>query len=502
MWSLTIRSAAGEPTEYQVKAGRNTIGRSPENDISLTESSASRMHAELQYHPAVNALFLRDLESTNGTYVNRERVSGTFSLQSGDTFRIGEHVFTVTYNNPEERPVLPQTRIGTKQLNRDAVLEALDHHAVLLFQVAQELNTVWDIDTALQEVSEALKKALGADRCQVILSYQFDSLNELGFPTSIALMAIDQRQAIVVPEMPPDAEQRFGKSTFLLRVRSIMCVPIISGDEMLGLIYTYKTDPQARPFNDTDLQLAVAISHQASLTIQRMLLLERYQKEQEARVLLQRFLSPPEAESLLKDYVGGQSLPGLVEQRLTVLVIDIVDSTGLAERVGAPKFGEMLSRWYEEMMAIIFRHNGVLDKYIGDGLMAVFGMNHDLPAPEADAIRTGFSMLKSIETLNEGNPEPITVGIAVNSGMVVAGYVGTAERVEFTVLGDAVNVSFRLEPLARPNRLVVGPGTAAAVAGLFDMQRVGAVELKGRSKPVQAHEVLRERQTQDLTNNA
>jgi len=498
MWNLIIRSSAGEPTEYTVKAGRNTIGRSPENDISVTETSASRMHAELQFHPAVNALFLRDLDSTNGTYVNRERVIGTYSLQSGDTFRIGEHVFTVNYNDPEEKPALPLDKMGTKQLNRDTVLEALDHHAVLLFQVAQQLNTVLDIDTALREVAESLKTALGADRCQVILSYQFDNLTELGFPTTIALLAVDQRQAIIVPEMPADAEQRFGRSTFLLRVRSIMCVPIITNDEMLGLIYTYKTNPESRPFNDTDLQLAVAISHQAALTIERMLLLERYHKEQEARILLQRFLSPPEAESLLKDLVRGQTLPGLVEQRLTVLVIDIVDSTGLAERVGAPAFGSLLSRWYEHMTEIIFRHNGVLDKYIGDGLMAVFGMNHDIPNPEADAIRAGFAMLNSIHALNESLPEPLQVGLAVNSGMVVAGYVGTAERVEFTVLGDAVNVAFRLEPLARPNRLVVGPGTAAAVAGQFDMQRVGAVDLKGRSKPVQAHEVLRERARPDL----
>lgn len=495
MWSLTIRSSAGEPIEYHLKPGRNTIGRSPENDINLTEASASRQHAELQYHPAVEGLFLRDLESTNGTFANRERVVGSYPLQSGDSFRIGEHVFTaVNRDLPGSGNIAPlPTSIATKQLNRDYVLEALDHHAVLLFNVSQQLNTVMDIDTALRAVAESLKTALGADRCQVILSYQFDSLQELGFPTTIALLAIDQRQAIIVPEMPPDAEQRFGRSSFLLKVRSIMCVPVIGGDETLGLIYAYKTTPGTQPFNDTDLRLAVAISHQAALTVQRMLLLERYQKEQEARILLQRFLSPPEAESIMKEYVKNGELPGLTEQRLTVLVIDIVDSTRLAERIGAKQFGELLSHWYQQMTAIIFEHGGVLDKYIGDGLMAVFGMNVTYPLPEADAIRAGLAMLQSVAALNELQGETLAVGVAVNSGMVVAGYVGTDERVEFTVLGDAVNVAFRLEPLARPNRLVVGPGTAATVAGLFEMQRVGAVELKGRSKPVQAHEVLRER---------
>jgi adenylate cyclase len=496
MWSLTIRSSVGEPIEYHIKPGRNTIGRSPENDINLPEASASRVHAELQYHPAVDGLFLRDLDSTNGTFVNRERVTTSYSLQSGDAFRIGEHVFTVTNRDPQtEVGPRPPSHINTKQLSRDYVLEALDHHAVLLFNVSQQLNTVLDLDTALREVADSLKTALGADKCQVILSYQFDSLQELGFPTTIALLAIDQRQAIIVPEMPPDADQRFGRSSFLLKVRSIMCVPIVSGDETLGLIYTYKTTPDSRPFNDTDLRLAVAISHQAALTIQRVLLLERYHKEQEARILLQRFLSPPEAESIMKEYVRGGELPGLTEQRLTVLVIDIVDSTSLAERIGAKAFGELLSHWYQQMTTIIFQHGGVLDKYIGDGLMAVFGMNATYPLPEADAIRAGLAMLQSIAALNAtSHDRPLEVGVSVNSGTVVAGYVGTDERVEFTVLGDAVNVAFRLEPLARPNRLVVGPGTAAAVTGLFEMQRVGALELRGRAKPVQAHEVLRERE--------
>jgi adenylate cyclase len=133
----------------------------------------------------------------------------------------------------------------------------------------------------------------------------------------------------------------------------------------------------------------------------------------------------------------------------------------------------------------------MLDKYLGDGLMAVFGMTQAQLEPEVSAVRAGLEMLDKLDDINRSHSDRIEIGVGVNTGMVMAGYVGTDERVEFTVLGDAVNVAFRLEALARPNRLVIGPGTTGAITGRFNLQRVGAVDLKGRQQPVQAHEVLR-----------
>lgn len=488
MWILTIRSPRGEPSEHVVQPGKITIGRSAENDLMVPDASASRVHAELQFHPAVNALILRDLDSTNGTFANRERVTGPCMLQSGDTFRIGEHIFTVRNRDPN-----PAARAdpGTRPLTRDLLLESLDHHAVLLYKIAQQLNTVLDVDSALEEVAGLIRASLGADRCEVILAERFDQLGEMGFPTSIARMAIEKRHAVIIPEMPRDAEGKYGKSSTLMRVSSALCVPVMSGEELLGLIYMYKTSPGTRRFDESDLRLAVAISHQAALTIQRTQLIKRVQREREVRLLLQRFLSPPEAEYLLEDYVRTGELPGLTEQKLTVLVADLENSTGLAERMGPKRFGDLLARYYQEMTSIIFRNGGMLDKYLGDGLMAVFGMNRAQLEPEVSAVRAGLEMLEKLEDINRGGDAPIEIGIGVNTGMVVAGYVGTDERVEFTVLGDAVNVAFRLEALARPHRLLIGPGTTGAISGQFNLQRVGALDLKGRLQPVQVHEVLR-----------
>jgi len=277
----------------------------------------------------------------------------------------------------------------------------------------------------------------------------------------------------------------------LLRIRSVLCVPVLSGDELMALIYMYKTSPAERPFDQQDIQLAVAIGHQASLTLQRMQLLARVGEEQRFRQVLQRFVSPTEVEFILKNYPDAGALPGLAEKRVTVLFADIADSTGMAERLGPKKFGELLSRYYQQTTNIVFEFGGLVDKYLGDGIMAVFGMTGEIANHEERATRAGLSMLDRLNLLTEDYGEQITIGVGVNTGDVVAGYVGTRQRVELTVLGDTVNVTSGLQAIARPNRLVIGPATQAAVVGMFETKRVGSITVKGRLREIQAYEVLR-----------
>lgn len=485
MWILTVRPSDGEPEEYQVKPGKNAIGRRSDLDISITDISASRTHAEFFYDENAGTLTLQDLGSTNGTYVNRERITHPVRLSNNDIIRIGGYLINVTFVNPKEKK---PARTGTRPLTRELLLESLDQHAVLMYEVSRQLNTVFDLETALRQVSSLIRRTMGADRCEVITAQQFGQLGELGFPTSIAQMAIDQSATIIIPDA--DVE-KLGESASLYRIRSALCVPIISGEETLGLIYMFKTDPTSRPFDQRDLQLAVAISHQAALTIQRMQLLEQVRQEQRVRELLQRFLSPPEAEYILQDYMKTGKLPELTEHQATILFTDIADSTELAEDLGPKRFGMVLGRFYQEMTDIIFDHGGLLDKYMGDGIMSVFGLTEAPGIPEVRAVEAGLKMLEQLRTINKEEGLDIQIGISINTGPVMSGYLGTKQRVELTILGDTVNVASRLQAQARPNRLLIGPATVAAVVGHFNTQRIGAVTVKGRTKPIQVHEVVR-----------
>jgi diguanylate cyclase (GGDEF)-like protein len=280
MWVLTIRSPSSEPREYVLKAGKNIVGRKPDNDIVIADESASRVHAEIHCH--ADLVVAVDLGSTNGTFVNRERLTQPHVLRPEDQIRIGQHVATIALRDDNTASELVAALSGTQPLTRDLLLESVDQHAVLLYEVSSRLNTILDLEVALHEVSKLMRVSMGAEKSEVILAERFGQLAELGFPTSIAHQAIEQRSVVVLADIPAQAAQTFGKSALLLGIRSVLCVPVMIGEEIAALIYVYKTDPASRPFDQHDVQLAVAISHQAALTIQRTRLLEK------ARALEQR----------------------------------------------------------------------------------------------------------------------------------------------------------------------------------------------------------------------
>ncbi len=486
MWVLTLHSPEGERQEYTLKPGKNTLGRKSDNDIVVADISASRRHAEIEYDPSTGQLVITDLGSTNGTYVNRERLERPIRLQDNDVIRIGGYILSIIYVEPN-RPVRPVSG-GTRPLTRDLLLESVDQHAILMYEVARQLNTVLDTDTALEHVTILIKRSMGADQCVVAPRGQTGSLEGRGIPPSVVKLALEEKSAVLLPDPALHITDELRR----LQVESAICVPIISGEDVLGLIYIAKTDPLSRPFTQRDLQLVVTISHQTALTLQRTQLIQKIQDEQRVRQVLQRFLSPQQAEYALQSYFKNGHLPDLSEHHATILFSDMSDSTGIAERLGAKRFGYLLRRYYQAMTDIVFENGGMLDKYLGDGIMAVFGMNDPRPDPEIRAVTAGLQMLNAIELLNQEVPEEtLQIGIGINSGTVMAGYVSTKQRVELTILGDTVNVAARLQSYARPNRVLVGPPTMAAIVGKFRTQRIGAITVKGRTRPIQAHEVLR-----------
>ena len=275
MWILTVRSPSNEPREYILRLGKNTVGRKPDNDIVIADQSASRLHAEFHCH--VDLIVLIDQDSTNGTFVNRERLTQPHVLRLEDQIRIGQYVASLAFRDDKTASELIAAFSGTQPLTRELLLESVDQHAVLLYEVASRLNTILDLDTALQEVSDLMRVSMGAAKCGVILAERFDQMAELGFPTSVAVQAIEQRSVVVLADVPAQTNQGVSQSALLLGVHSVLCVPVMMGEEIVALIYVYKTDPASRPFDQHDVQLAVAISHQAALTIQRARLLKQAQ---------------------------------------------------------------------------------------------------------------------------------------------------------------------------------------------------------------------------------
>lgn len=470
MWYLSVTAPDKEPERVELKPGKLTIGRSSTNDIALADSSASRQHAQVLFNESTSVITIVDLNSTNGTYVNRQRIQGSSGpLTESDVIRIGQvmmHVVQVDERKANAGPGVTGTHLFTREL----LLESVDENPVLLYEVSTRLNIVMDIKTALQEVTELVKRAMGVDTCEILLAKQIKDMTTVEFVDPLAKKAMETYSAEVTP--------------------SAMFVPILSGEELLGLIILRKTRPQTRPFERRDLQLAIAISHQTALTIQRMDLLNKVRRQEQAQHLLQRFVSPSEAEYLLKDYLRNGELPGLQEQKVTVLFSDIANSTALAEQLGSTHFANILNNFYQSATDIAFRHGGII-KYLGDGILTIFMHQDSGTPPEEKAVVAGRELLGQINHTGSLDPaRRIVIGVAINTGVAVAGYVGTHERVEFVVLGDMVNVAHRMQDYARPYKIIVGPATVAAISQKYKFRRVGAITLKGREHSVQAYEVL------------
>ena len=466
MYSLTVTNPDSESHQIKLTPGKMVIGRMVNCEIVINDTSASRRHAEIFYDSLTELVTIHDLKSSNGTYINRERITRLSRLQNGDVIRIGQ---TVMYLTKVPDTITDQKGItGTRLFTRELVLEAVDEHPVTLNEITEKLNPVVDIDSAVNLVTDLVKRSLGVDVCEIALARDF---------------------AKIVMENAEDLKVRAIRNSSVEASPRALCVPVISGEKPFALIYMERNRPGSHSFDKREMQLAVGISHQTALAMQRIELLERINREEQVKQLLLRFVSPIEAEEVLKDYLKTGNLPDLTEKKVTVLFVEIADSTGLAARIGPGEFSIYLNVFYQYATQIVFRNGGMV-KYLGDGLLAVFMEAGDKPDSEERAAMVARDIIDSVK---KGEmPEPgraWVVGAAINTGKAIVGYLGTRERAEFNVMGNLIKMTYRMQEYALPNRIFVGASTAEAIRNKFLIQKVGNMAMRGSDQPVQVYEV-------------
>lgn len=215
---------------------------------------------------------------------------------------------------------------------------------------------------------------------------------------------------------------------------------------------------------------------------------ERVRRSMESvrsRVLLNRFLQPSIVEQAFSNPEALVTAPRTVEA--TILVSDVRGFTALAEKLAPAEVLELLNRVQGELAAAVQRNGGGVDKFIGDGMLAVFGTPEPDPRHAEHAIAAARDILQAIDRMNAKNPgsDPVRIGLGIHSGPVVAGVLGNAERLEFTVIGDTVNVASRLESLTKElNAPVVISVETANRAPMVRLKSLGEVPLRGRSQRV------------------
>ena len=224
--------------------------------------------------------------------------------------------------------------------------------------------------------------------------------------------------------------------------------------------------------------------------------IENYQKRLREEGLSRHRLSRYVGQDLVNKIINSNEDIPLEnkKQDATILFADIRSFTAISEHMEPEDVISMLNEYFDAMVTIIFKYNGVLDKFIGDELMATFGVLGSTEEHPLNAIKAGIEMQKKISQLMSGfalKRYPIfEVGIGINTGEVVMGNLGSKNRMDYTVIGDTVNVAARLEQMAEGKTVFVGEETFKRCRGLVEMEAKGDAFVKNRSKPVKYYQVL------------
>ena len=224
-----------------------------------------------------------------------------------------------------------------------------------------------------------------------------------------------------------------------------------------------------------------------------MLMIEDISSEKRMKSTMSRYMDPSIADQLLSsgaEILGGKSVTA------TVLFSDIRSFTTLTEQLGPVATVSLLNEYFEIMVDCVTREGGMLDKFIGDAMMAAFGvpMQHD--DDEDRAVRAAVAMIRDLNAWNKGRVSegklPIEIGIGLNTDVVVSGNIGSKKRMDFTIIGDGVNLASRLESACKQYkaRILISEFTFKKLRGTYRAREIDRLVVKGKTQPVGVYEVL------------
>ncbi len=180
----------------------------------------------------------------------------------------------------------------------------------------------------------------------------------------------------------------------------------------------------------------------------------------------------------------------LSEERkfVTVMFVDISRFTSISEQMDPEQVRDLISACFEHLVPIVTKYGGKPEKYVGDAIMAVFGVPISHENDPERGLRAGLEMMESMAYFNVAHSTGLSLHTGINTGMVIVGGIGMSEQQE--VMGDTVNVASRLKDLAKPGQIFVGPTTYRLTRSIFNFQELGPIRLKGKTKPVSAYRLL------------
>jgi len=389
------------------------------------------------------------------------------------------------------------------------------------YELARAIGAELDILKVMDRILAAAFQILQADR-GIILLYGDDDTAPTGkvlqpravrtrqgtqdpnepvlISSTIVEQVASQRQAVLSSDATVDSRFSGAHSIIMQGIRSSMAVPLLHSDELFGIILL-DSQIATNAFTEKDLQIFQNVANQAAIAVQNSLYARKLEAEAITRERFARLLSPAIAQQVLEGKVaiakGGEG------RQTTVLFSDIRGFTSMSEDENAQVIVDMLNEYFELMVEVVFKYEGTLDKFVGDEIMALFGAPVSHGDDAIRAVRTALEMLEVLAELNrqraiKGDPE-IRIGIGINTGHVVAGYIGSSKALEYTVIGDTVNTGARLCSLAKAGEIIISAATLAQLGNLFDVIELPPTQVKGKAQPLKVYNVVGEKRGTEQT---
>ncbi len=400
-----------------------------------------------------------------------------------------------------EKGFLPFDRIASDMNQLRADYERLRLSQELSHAIGIERDTTKLLDKVLASVL----KFITADRAVIFLRNELGELQlcaskrrdgtnaPITVSSTILTHVCKERAAVLTHDAAMDFAASKGKSMILNRISSAIVAPMLQHDnEVLGVLWL-DSETLAR-FQAKDLELIQTVANQAARFIEINILGKKVEAEIVSRERLSRLLSPNIAERVISGQLevkpGGQRV-----EECTVFNSDIRGFTRMSESTPPEALVEMLNDYFEAMVDLVFKYEGTLDKFMGDGIMALWGAPLQNPDDPIRSVECALEMGMALGDFNrqrlERDLQPLAVGIGIHTGPLVAGYIGSSKALSYTVIGDSANTSARLCSVALAGQIIVSENTLVRLKNKFEVEELQPAKVKGKEKPLRVFNVLR-----------
>ena len=383
---------------------------------------------------------------------------------------------------------IERNRLSDYVVKRDRELDTLKQIGSALasstFDISKVLGYTMDMISAVMSVEAGSLLLMREDGLEftVALNIDIKALKDfrIKIGQGVAGYVAARGDAVIVNDVRksslfyPDVDKVTGFHT-----KAVLCVPMISQGKVVGVIEVL--NKMEGDFDSSDKQLLQSIASSVSVAIENANLynetLSMAENEREIRNIFQKFVPKEVVDRIIH---GAETEQLAVEEfrMLTLINIDIRGFSLLAKKVGPQKTVRVLNHFFSVMGGIVFKHHGIVDKYLGDGFLAVFGAPVSSIQDADNAVAAAFEMKESIAEVNDywlkEIGDSVAVGISVHTGEVVVGNIGFDKKMDYTVIGDSVNTVFKLQEFTKsyPNSILISDKTLHAVSAHLDIREI------------------------------